>query len=77
MGYTEEEEDGTQHKNTLPVLAGVYQHKPSAPGLSLEEDEFVGFNGRCNKTVDTCYAYWVTASLDVSASNYDPRMQLY
>jgi geranylgeranyl transferase type-1 subunit beta len=36
------------------------------PGLSLQDVDFVGFNGRCNKSVDTCYAYWVTASLDVS-----------
>ena len=27
---------------------------------------FVGFNGRCNKSADTCYTFWVGASLDVS-----------
>jgi geranylgeranyl transferase type-1 subunit beta len=26
-----------------------------------------GFNGRCNKLADTCYSFWVGASLDVSA----------
>ncbi|CCU78869.1 putative geranylgeranyltransferase type I beta subunit [Blumeria hordei DH14] len=26
---------------------------------------FIGFNGRCNKLVDTCYAFWVIASLDL------------
>lgn len=31
-----------------------------------ESEDFVGFNGRCNKMVDTCYAFWVGASLDVS-----------
>jgi len=27
--------------------------------------DFVGFNGRCNKVVDTCYAFWVGGSIDV------------
>jgi geranylgeranyl transferase type-1 subunit beta len=36
----------------------------SLEGLSLHESPFVGFNGRCNKRVDTCYAFWVTGSLD-------------
>ena len=26
-----------------------------------------GFNGRCNKIADTCYAFWVGASLAVRA----------
>ncbi|KAK5104811.1 geranylgeranyl transferase type-1 subunit beta, partial [Cryomyces antarcticus] len=26
---------------------------------------WAGFNGRCNKLADTCYAFWVGASLDV------------
>jgi geranylgeranyl transferase type-1 subunit beta len=74
LGYIEEEEeDVTEHKNPMPVLAGVYQNKPAVPGLSPQDNEFVGFNGRCNKTVDTCYAYWVTASLDVSIGHYHAR----
>jgi geranylgeranyl transferase type-1 subunit beta len=48
------------------VLQGVYENEPLVPGFSLQDVDFVGFNGRCNKSVDTCYAYWVTASLDVS-----------
>jgi hypothetical protein len=48
------------------VLQGVYENETLVPGLSLQDVDFVGFNGRCNKSVDTCYAYWVTASLDVS-----------
>lgn len=30
---------------------------------------WTGYNGRCNKIADTCYAFWVGASLDVSHSN--------
>jgi geranylgeranyl transferase type-1 subunit beta len=37
--------------------------------LSLQDSECVGFNGRCNKPVDTCYAFWVGASLDVRRQN--------
>ena len=40
-------------------IQGVYDEDPP------KEDQFVGMNGRCNKRVDTCYAFWVTASLDV------------
>jgi len=58
--------EAKQKTHAVPVLAGIYQNEPSVPGLSLRDDEFVGFNGRCNKSVDTCYAYWVTASLDVN-----------
>lgn len=27
-----------------------------------------GFNGRCNKTTDTCYSFWVGGSLSVSSA---------
>lgn len=40
--------------------------------VSLEDSEFVGFNGRCNKPVDTCYAFWVSASLNVRAHDPPP-----
>lgn len=39
--------------------------QPSLNDLSLQDNYGVGFNGRTNKRVDTCYAFWVTASLDV------------
>lgn len=26
---------------------------------------WTGYNGRCNKIADTCYAFWVGASLNV------------
>ncbi|QSZ28642.1 hypothetical protein DSL72_003141 [Monilinia vaccinii-corymbosi] len=29
------------------------------------DSTFVGFNGRCNKRVDTCYCFWVGASLNM------------
>lgn len=39
-------------------------------GLSLSEEaddgtRHIGFNGRCNKVADTCYAWWVLGSLSV------------
>ncbi len=65
MGYPEEgvdEEEDSEEEEPPPhpiKLAGVYNEEPS------EAEHFVGFNGRCNKKADTCYAFWVTASLDV------------
>jgi geranylgeranyl transferase type-1 subunit beta len=38
---------------------------PSLTTLSLQETQYVGFNGRINKLVDTCYCFWVSASLAV------------
>jgi geranylgeranyl transferase type-1 subunit beta len=26
---------------------------------------YVGFNGRCNKVADTCYSWWIGATLKV------------
>jgi geranylgeranyl transferase type-1 subunit beta len=28
----------------------------------------VGFNGRCNKVVDSCYSWWICATLKVGLS---------
>jgi geranylgeranyl transferase type-1 subunit beta len=43
-----------------PVIESLFQEDSSL--------QFVGFNGRCNKRLDTCYAFWVGASLDVRIS---------
>lgn len=32
----------------------------------LEELQYAGFNGRCNKVADTCYSFWVGGTLAVS-----------
>lgn len=40
---------------------------------STEQMQWGGFNGRCNKVADTCYAFWVGASLAVS---HDPQFLL-
>ncbi|CAD6448064.1 9d1fa01f-c692-44de-82c9-b422335780b7 [Sclerotinia trifoliorum] len=43
-------------------------HKEAAPDHYFVPDvdsTFVGFNGRCNKRVDTCYCFWVGASLNM------------
>jgi geranylgeranyl transferase type-1 subunit beta len=67
IGYTPDEDsddDSLPDQDTRNVLAGIHP-EPLIPSLSTTDPEFVGFNGRCNKTVDTCYAFWVTASLNV------------
>jgi len=60
----EEDEDDTQEPQRPVVnLAGVY--KDDQPAAGPEEHEYVGLNGRCNKPVDTCYSFWVSASLSL------------
>jgi geranylgeranyl transferase type-1 subunit beta len=74
VGYTADKDEEDDEGDVLPqqdqrnALAGAYKDStgmPSLADLSLQQDHFVGFNGRCNKRVDTCYAFWVGASLDV------------
>lgn len=38
---------------------------PSMAKLSVNEADQVGCNGRCNKKADTCYCFWVGASLEM------------
>lgn len=33
--------------------------------IRLEDWQWAGFNGRCNKVADTCYCYWNSGSLAV------------
>ena len=33
---------------------------------SSHDLQWAGFNGRCNKVADTCYAFWVGGTLGVS-----------
>lgn len=40
------------------------------------DTQWIGFNGRCNKKVDTCYSFWVGASLEVGFSNFPCGIQL-
>jgi geranylgeranyl transferase type-1 subunit beta len=63
VGYSEEELGSPPPTPTK--LVGVYENEEQAPGISVDDSQFVGFNGRCNKMVDTCYAFWVTGSLEV------------
>lgn len=52
------------NSDCIPPEAGV----PSLAGISLNEAMCVGFNGRANKLADTCYCYWVPASLEVGSN---------
>ena len=38
--------------------------------MSSHELQWAGFNGRCNKVADTCYAFWVGGTLGVSCFCY-------
>lgn len=55
---TKPEESSNPANNEIEQLA--------AGGLSLEDTYAIGCNGRLNKGPDTCYSFWVDASLYVS-----------
>lgn len=64
---SDDEEGDKELQSQREKLAGIHNEEPpSVAGLQIDETQFVGFNGRCNKSVDTCYSFWVTASLDAS-----------
>jgi geranylgeranyl transferase type-1 subunit beta len=70
IGYSldedsDDEEEELPQQDTRNALAGIHEDAP-IPRLSTQDEEFIGFNGRCNKPVDTCYAFWVSASLNVT-----------
>lgn len=60
MGYTAEDDEEEHEPAPKVKLQGVYTEEPAPEG-----ELFVGFNGRCNKRADTCYAFWVGAALNV------------
>jgi geranylgeranyl transferase type-1 subunit beta len=41
----------------------------------VSAESYAGFNGRCNKPADTCYAWWIGATLKVGISR-KPRPSL-
>lgn len=49
----------------VPVLA-TDRHPDALAVPDLQELQWAGFNGRCNKIADTCYSWWVGGSLAVS-----------
>ena len=65
VGYNGEEDgDGSSYEEKPDPQTSLAEPL-SLETLSLQDSECIGFNGRCNKPVDTCYAFWVGASLTV------------
>lgn len=60
MNYEQEESDEEEENLENDKVHVTPEH---------ESHDFIGFNGRCNKMVDTCYAFWVGASLGVGISS--------
>ena len=64
---TEEDDEGKDTEDSMP---SPQQHeRKAAEAINkpwLHETSFAGFNGRRNKKADTCYSFWVGASLAVS-----------
>jgi hypothetical protein len=52
--------------------------EPSPPPLRTRDEEgrYVGFNGRPNKIVDTCYSYWNLGVLAVSEATFASSRKL-
>lgn len=71
-GSESDEADLEEQRDTLGAeRLHVPDATPSTVGHETitfcEEDlQFAAFNGRCNKNGDTCYAFWVGGTLDVS-----------
>ena len=65
-------------KSTMWGSSGPSISMPSLP--TIPEVECAGMNGRLNKVADTCYAFWVSASLHIMGHSklYDhPALRRY
>lgn len=60
----DEEPQAKPEESSNPANSEI--DKLAAAGLSLEDTYAIGCNGRLNKVPDTCYSFWVDASLYVS-----------
>ena len=59
----------------LLAIKGTPDAREEAEKVELCTDgrpRWGGFNGRCNKLADTCYSFWVGASLDVGPRTPSP-----
>jgi geranylgeranyl transferase type-1 subunit beta len=65
---TDVKKHATLSREQYEILTKAYGNSAEAVDLAeltVLQSDCVGFNGRCNKKADTCYAFWVGASLDV------------
>ncbi|KAB8302831.1 hypothetical protein EYC80_006172 [Monilinia laxa] len=59
LRQTSYHEEAEENENGQEEVASDHHFVPNV------DSTFVGFNGRCNKRVDTCYCFWVGASLNM------------
>lgn len=57
--------DEPGHVRSFSPAPATDRHPDILPTLEPSDLKWAGFNGRCNKTADTCYSWWVGGSLAV------------
>jgi geranylgeranyl transferase type-1 subunit beta len=66
LAYSDSDKEESEGPGSLQIKSDPGPPEmPSLAGLSLNETMCIGFNGRANKLADTCYCFWVSASLEV------------
>jgi geranylgeranyl transferase type-1 subunit beta len=66
LAYSNSDEEEDEGPESLQIKSDLGNPEvPSLASLSLNEALCIGFNGRANKLADTCYCFWVSASLEV------------
>ena len=53
-------------QGAFPVSVADSSVMSASVEVSPHDLQWAGFNGRCNKVADTCYAFWVGGTLGVS-----------
>ena len=53
-------------QGAFPVSVADSSITNASVEVSPHDLQWAGFNGRCNKVADTCYAFWVGGTLGVS-----------
>ncbi|TAQ90498.1 hypothetical protein B7494_g1197 [Chlorociboria aeruginascens] len=74
IDYSDGTDENTVEEDPSTVqmkeMVGIYKYSNIQNASELadiipHDPEFIGFNGRCNKRADTCYSFWVAASLSI------------
>lgn len=66
-----------QSPDKSTMWSGDMEMSPELPSYAPPIPIVSGFSGRLNKPADTCYAFWVTASLHILLQTSDPPQALY
>lgn len=65
-GASDDEDSEVETEEEIKKKEELADSITNLRALTRDHKQYIGCNGRLNKDPDTCYSFWVGASLDVS-----------